>query len=120
MNSLKYAEQTDDPTVEPYEAAERSALQLWNALDDFRTSIYKGKKRKRTETDDVSTTTLWDRMELHEKHQAMQRKHVLEKVCLVTLLRYDAHTTYTISYGSRALINFVFVFSGPETPRKRA
>ncbi|KAI0442747.1 apoptosis-antagonizing transcription factor [Xylaria telfairii] len=79
MNSLKYAEQTDDPTVEPYEAAERSALQLWNALDDFRTSIYKGKKRKHADTDDVSTTALRDRMELHEKHQTMRRKQVLEK-----------------------------------------
>ncbi|KAI0466559.1 apoptosis-antagonizing transcription factor [Xylaria cf. heliscus] len=79
MNSLGYAEQTDDPTVEPYEAAERSALQLWNALDDFRTSIHKGKKRKHTEPDDASTTALWDRMKLHEKHQALRRKQVLEK-----------------------------------------
>ncbi|KAI0184950.1 transcription factor AATF/Che-1 [Xylaria flabelliformis] len=79
MNSLKYAEQTDDQATEPYEAAERSALQLWNALDDFRTSIHKGKKRKHAETDDMSTTALWDRMELHEKHQALRRKHVLEK-----------------------------------------
>ncbi|KAI1747703.1 apoptosis-antagonizing transcription factor [Xylaria castorea] len=78
-NSLKYAEQTDDQAAEPYEAAERSALQLWNALDDFRTSIHKGKKRKRAETDDTSTTALWDRMEVHEKHQALRRKQVLEK-----------------------------------------
>ncbi|KAI1733687.1 apoptosis-antagonizing transcription factor [Xylaria scruposa] len=79
MNSLKYAEQTDDQATEPYEAAEKSALQLWNALDDFRTSIHKGKKRKHAETDDTSTTALWDRMELHEKHQALRRKQVLEK-----------------------------------------
>ncbi|KAI0548201.1 apoptosis-antagonizing transcription factor [Xylaria curta] len=79
INSLKYAEQTDDQATEPYEAAERSALQLWNALDDFRTSIHKGKKRKHAETDDTSTTALWDKMELHEKHQALRRKQVLEK-----------------------------------------
>ncbi|KAI0453819.1 TRAUB-domain-containing protein [Xylaria acuta] len=79
MNSLKYAEQTDDQAAAPYEAAERSALQLWNALDDFRTSIHRGKKRKHAETDVTSTTALWDRMELHEKHQALRRKQVLEK-----------------------------------------
>ncbi|KAI0536391.1 apoptosis-antagonizing transcription factor [Xylaria digitata] len=79
MNSLNYADQPEDQTTEPYEAAERSALQLWNALDDFRTSIHKGKKRKHAETDDTSTMALWNRMELHEKHQAMRRKQVLEK-----------------------------------------
>ncbi|KAF2966787.1 hypothetical protein GQX73_g6772 [Xylaria multiplex] len=79
MNSLNYADQPEDQTTEPYEAAERSALQLWNALDDFRTSIHKGKKRKHAETDDTSTTALWNRMEVHEKHQATRRKQVLEK-----------------------------------------
>ncbi|KAJ8109058.1 hypothetical protein ONZ43_g6245 [Nemania bipapillata] len=79
INSLKYAEQSDDQTAEPYEAAERSALQLWNALDDFRTSIHKGTKRKHDETDDMSTATLWNRMEVHEKNQATRRKQVLEK-----------------------------------------
>ncbi|KAJ2970797.1 hypothetical protein NUW58_g9590 [Xylaria curta] len=79
VNSLPYADQTDDQIAEPYEAAERSALQLWNALDDFRTSIYQGKKRKHAETDDTSTRALWDRMELHEKQQAVRRKQVLEK-----------------------------------------
>ncbi|KAI0871737.1 apoptosis-antagonizing transcription factor [Hypoxylon argillaceum] len=79
INSLKYADQTEDQATEPYEAAERSALQLWNALDDFRTSIHKGKKRKHDETDDMSTASLWGRMELHEKHQDARRKQVLEK-----------------------------------------
>ncbi|KAJ8126469.1 hypothetical protein O1611_g7168 [Lasiodiplodia mahajangana] len=79
INSFKYADQNEDQTTEPYEAAEKSALQLWNALDDFRTSIHKGKKRKHDETDDTSTTALWARMELHEKHQAARRKQVLEK-----------------------------------------
>ncbi|KAI0198143.1 apoptosis-antagonizing transcription factor [Astrocystis sublimbata] len=79
-NSIKYAEQDEDPAVaEPYEAAERSALQLWNALDEFRTNIHKGKKRKHVETDDDLTTTLWNRMQLHERHQAARRKQVLEK-----------------------------------------
>ncbi|KAI1194451.1 TRAUB-domain-containing protein [Nemania serpens] len=75
----KAAKQPDDPDAEPYEGAERSALQLWNALDDFRASIHKGKKRKHAETDDTSTTALWDRMELHEEHQTARRKQVLEK-----------------------------------------
>ncbi|KAI0103989.1 apoptosis-antagonizing transcription factor [Nemania sp. FL0031] len=79
INSFKYAEQAEDLATEPYEAAEKSALQLWNALDDFRTSIQKGKKRKHDETDDMSNTALWARMELHEKHQAARRKQVLEK-----------------------------------------
>ncbi|RWA08929.1 hypothetical protein EKO27_g6165 [Xylaria grammica] len=79
INSLNYADQPEDEAVEPYEAAEKSALQLWNALDDFRTSIHKGKKRKHAETDDTSTTALWNRMEFHEKHQAARRKQVLEK-----------------------------------------
>ncbi|KAI1274690.1 apoptosis-antagonizing transcription factor [Xylaria sp. FL0933] len=79
VNSLEYAEETENQTTEPYEAAERSALQLWNALDDFRMSINKGKKRKHAETDDTSTTALWNRMEAHEKHQAARRKQVLEK-----------------------------------------
>ncbi|KAI0425456.1 apoptosis-antagonizing transcription factor [Xylaria sp. FL1042] len=79
INSLDYAEETENQTAEPYEAAERSALQLWNALDDFRMSIHKGKKRKLAEADDTSTTALWNRMEVHEKHQAARRKQVLEK-----------------------------------------
>ncbi|KAI1111314.1 apoptosis-antagonizing transcription factor [Nemania sp. NC0429] len=79
VNSFNYTEETKDLDAEPYEAAERSALQLWNALDDFRISIHKGKKRKHAETDDTSTTALWERMELHEKHQAPRRKQVLEK-----------------------------------------
>lgn len=84
VNSLKYADQSEDETTEPYEAAERSALQLWNALDDFRTSISKGKKRKVIDTDDISTAALWGRMELHEKRQVARRKQVLEKVCILT------------------------------------
>ncbi|GAP88238.1 putative transcription factor AATF Che-1 [Rosellinia necatrix] len=79
VNSLEYADQVEEQTPEPYEAAEKSALQLWNALDEFRTTIHKGKKRKHTETDDTSTAALWDRMALHEKHQAARRKQVLEK-----------------------------------------
>ncbi|KAI1424652.1 apoptosis-antagonizing transcription factor [Xylaria sp. FL1777] len=79
INSLNYVDEPEDQTAEPYEAAERSALQLWNALDDFRMSIHKGKKRKHAETDDISTMTLWNRMEVHEKHQAARRKQVLEK-----------------------------------------
>ncbi|KAI1123545.1 apoptosis-antagonizing transcription factor [Nemania abortiva] len=79
VNSFKYADETEDQASEPYEAAEKSALQLWNALDNFRTSIHKGKKRKHDETDDTSTAALWSRMELHEKHQAIRRKQVLEK-----------------------------------------
>ncbi|KAI1292448.1 apoptosis-antagonizing transcription factor [Xylaria venustula] len=78
-NSFDYAEETENQSAEPYEAAERSALQLWNALDDFRTSIHKGKKRKHAETDDTSTAALWSKMEAHEKHQAARRKQVLEK-----------------------------------------
>ncbi|KAI1823483.1 TRAUB-domain-containing protein [Xylaria intraflava] len=79
INSLEYADQAENEAVEPYEAAERSALQLWNALDDFRSSIHKGKKRKHAEVDNTLTTTLWQRMELHEKHQAARRQQVLEK-----------------------------------------
>ncbi|KAI1175624.1 apoptosis-antagonizing transcription factor [Nemania sp. FL0916] len=79
VNSLSYADEPESPEAEPYEAAEKSALQLWNALDDFRTSIRKGTKRKHDETEDISTTTLWGRMEQHEKYQAARRKQVLEK-----------------------------------------
>ncbi|KAI0407277.1 apoptosis-antagonizing transcription factor [Xylaria palmicola] len=79
MNTLKYAESAEEHATEPYEAAERSALQLWSALDDFRTSIHKGKKRKHAELNDTSTAALWDRMQLHEKYQAARRKQVLEK-----------------------------------------
>ncbi|KAI0515038.1 apoptosis-antagonizing transcription factor [Xylaria bambusicola] len=79
INSFNYVDKPEDQTTEPYEAAERSALQLWNALDDFRTSIHKGKKRKHAETDDASITALWDRMEVHEKYQSARRKQVLEK-----------------------------------------
>ncbi len=82
MNSLNYADETENETSEPYEAAERSALQLWNALDDFRMNIHKGKKRKHAETEDTSTTALWNRMEAHEKHQVTRRKQILEKVCV--------------------------------------
>lgn len=82
MNSFGYADKPEDQTAEPYEAAERSALQLWNALDDFRTSIHKGKKRKHADTDDTSITALWDRMQVHEKYQSTRRKQVLEKVSL--------------------------------------
>ncbi|KAI0906029.1 apoptosis-antagonizing transcription factor [Ustulina deusta] len=79
VNSLNYADETENETSEPYEAAERSALQLWNALDDFRMNIHKGKKRKHAETEDTSTTALWNRMEAHEKHQVTRRKQILEK-----------------------------------------
>ncbi|KAK5636292.1 hypothetical protein RRF57_012004 [Xylaria bambusicola] len=79
INSFNYADKPEDQTTEPYESAERSALQLWNALDDFRTSIHKGKKRKHAETEDASITALWDRMEAHEKYQSARRKQVLEK-----------------------------------------
>ncbi|KAJ3554856.1 hypothetical protein NPX13_g10496 [Xylaria arbuscula] len=58
VNSFGYADKPEDQTVEPYEAAERSALQLWNALDDFRATIHKGKKRKHADTDDTSTSAL--------------------------------------------------------------
>ncbi|KAI8626429.1 TRAUB-domain-containing protein [Xylariaceae sp. FL1651] len=79
INSFKFAEQTEDQPIEPYEAAERSALQLWNALDDFRSTIQKGKKRKHAETVDTSTTALWDRMKTHEQYQGARRKRVLKK-----------------------------------------
>ncbi|KAI3317763.1 TRAUB-domain-containing protein [Xylariaceae sp. AK1471] len=100
VNSLKYADQTEDQVAEPYEAAERSALQLWNALDDFRTSIHKGKKRKHAETDDTSTTALWNRMELYEKRQVARRKQVLEKWS-----RDAKKTSITTSSGHRFTSN---------------
>ncbi|KAI1265372.1 TRAUB-domain-containing protein [Xylariaceae sp. FL1019] len=79
MNSINYAEESENQTAEPYEAAEKSAMQLWTALDDFRSSIRKGKKRKHAETEDTSTQALWDTMQLHEKAQESRRKQTLEK-----------------------------------------
>ncbi|KAI0152669.1 TRAUB-domain-containing protein [Xylariaceae sp. FL1272] len=79
MNSLNYAEESEDQVAEPYEAAEKSAMQLWTALDDFRTSIRKGKKRKHAETEDTPTQALWDSMQLHEKAQESRRKQTLER-----------------------------------------
>jgi len=88
-NSFKYTEQIEDQTSDSYEAAEKAALQLWNALDGFRTSFDKGKKRKHAEDGDTSTTALWERMEFHEKRQNARRKQVLEKVCAKRCVSLD-------------------------------
>ncbi|KAI0395275.1 TRAUB-domain-containing protein [Xylariaceae sp. FL0594] len=78
-NSFQYAEQPEDQGAEPYEAAEKAAIQLWSALDSFRSSFDKGKKRKHTDEDDNSTSALWERMHFHENRQNVRRKQVLEK-----------------------------------------
>ncbi|KAI1813440.1 TRAUB-domain-containing protein [Poronia punctata] len=79
INSFQYAEQPAEEDSEPYDTAEKSAMELWKALDGFRTSINKGKKRKHADSDDISTSALWERMQSHERAQSARRKQVLEK-----------------------------------------
>ncbi|KAI1326597.1 TRAUB-domain-containing protein [Xylariaceae sp. FL0255] len=99
INSFDYAVSAENQPGEPYEAAEKSALQLWQALDDFRTNIEKGKKRKRVDTADVSSKALWDRMQVHEQQQERRRNQVLEK------WSRDAKKTSMMSNSGRRLTN---------------
>lgn len=86
MSALKTSPPVPDDAREAIRAAEEAALKLWNQLDHLRHDLSSsqhqtGTKRKRDPPAQPSTptTTLWQRMQLHESTSLPHRRSTLEK-----------------------------------------
>ncbi|CZR51869.1 related to Che-1 protein [Phialocephala subalpina] len=87
-NSMAVTEERDseEPTNQPYEAAEEAAIKLWNTLDSIRHDLQKAssgtkssKKRKRDIDTAAPSSAIWERMQASEVAAIDNRQSTLEK-----------------------------------------